>query len=478
MIPRLDISKKTKVICTIGPASESDQMIEKLALAGMNVARLNFSHGTHEQHAARIETVRRVSSRLGLPLAVLQDLPGPKIRTGRLQKGKVLLKAGEQLILTNQNIVGDEHRISVTLLSLPEDVNPGGTVFLSDGSIKLEVLDTTESEVRCRIVTGGVLTPRKGMNIPGVRLSMSAITDDDLKHLQFGLKHGVDFVALSFIGEAADVVKAKQFLQSRGATVPLIAKIEKREAVDNVNEIIAAADGIMVARGDLGVEIPLRRVPLVQKEIISRCNRVGKPVVVATQMLESMVHSPYPTRAEVSDVANAILDGADAVMLSEETAAGAYPEKATSMMAKVATEAGAALPYRHILSEKVTTLVPQTDDAISYAACQIAEQLGAVAIIACTSSGSTAQRVAKYRPKAPILAITSRGDIVRRLALYWGVYPRKVAQYTTVEEVFKQGAQLAVKLGLARTGDLLVITAGVPFGTPGSTNMLKVQKIA
>jgi len=478
MISDPNLFRKTKIVCTIGPASGSAQMIKKLALAGMNVARLNFSHGTYEQHSSHIEAIRKVSSKLSLPLAILQDLPGPKIRTGRLKKEKVWLKEGDDFTLTSKMIVGDEHMASVSLSSLPKDVNPGNIIFLDDGAIKLEVVSTTESEVRCKVVVGGILTPERGVNIPGVRLSVPSVTDKDLSHLLFGLEHGVDFVALSFVREADDVLQVRQFLRARGADVPLIAKIEKHEAVDNIDEIIAEADGIMVARGDLGVEIPLKRVPLVQKEIISKCNRVGKPVIVATQMLQSMMHSPYPTRAEVSDVANAILDGTDAVMLSGETAIGKYPEEATLMMRQIAIETEMALPYHRILSEKTETVIPQTDDAISYAACHIAEQLGAVGIIAYTTSGSTAQRVAKYRPKASILAITPNDSVTKKLALHWGVYPYQVPEYARVEEAFEQGAQLAVKLGLAKRGDLVVVTAGVPLRVPGSTNILKVQKIA
>lgn len=473
----LNTFRKSKIICTIGPASESAQMIERLAVAGMNIARLNFSHGTHKQHAATIETIRRVSSQLDLPLAILQDLPGPKLRTGRLKGGKVWLKEGDDFTLTSKNVIGDKQAVSVNLLSLPRDVNPGDTIFLNDGAIELEVINTTDSNVRCKVITGGALTEQRGINIPCVRLSIPPITEKDLSHLAFGLKHGVDFVALSFVREASDVLQARHFLQAKGANTPLIAKIEKREAVDNIDEIIAGADGIMVARGDLGVEMPLKKVPLVQKEIISKCNRIGKPVIVATQMLESMVHSPYPTRAEVSDVANAIFDGADAVMLSEETAVGKYPAEAALTMAQIADETEAALPYHRILSQKMGTVVPQTDDAISYAACSIAEQLGAAAILAYTTSGSTAQRVAKYRPKSPILAMTPKDSVRRKLALYWGVHSYKVTEYASVEEVFQQGANLAVKLGLARSGDLIVVTAGVPLGVPGSTNMLKVQKI-
>lgn len=473
----LNTFRKTKIICTIGPASESEQMIEKLALAGMNVARLNFSHGTYKQHASHIEAIRRVSSKLSLPLAILQDLPGPKIRIGRLNKETVWLKEGDDFTLTSKDVVGDEHIASVSLSSLPKDVNPGDTIFLNDGAIKLEVVSTTNNEIRSKVVVGGILAPKRGVNIPGVRLNVPSITDKDLSYLLFGLEHGVDFVALSFVREVANVRQVRQFLQAKGADLPLIAKIEKHEAVDNIDEIIAEADGIMVARGDLGVEMPLRRVPLVQKEIISKCNHVGKPVIVATQMLQSMIHSPFPTRAEVSDVANAIFDGADAIMLSGETAIGKYPEEATLMMAKVATETETALPYHRILSEKAETVMPQTEDAISYAACHIAEQLGVVSIVAYTTSGSTAQRVAKYRPKAPLLAMTPKDSVRRKLALYWGIYPYNVTGYATVEEAFEQGANLAVKLGLAKSGDLIVVTAGVPLSVPGSTNMLKVQKI-
>ena len=469
--------RKTKIVCTIGPASSSDRMIEKLAMAGMNIARLNFSHGTHEQHAAHVKAIRRVASRLDLPLAILQDLPGPKLRTGRLKEDKVWLKKNDDFTLTTRDIAGNQHMVSVSLASLPSDVSPGDAIFLNDGAIKLEVLSTSDCDVRCKVIVGGLLTAEKGLNIPGVKLSTAPVTSKDLNHLAFGLEQGVDFVALSFIHEADDVLKVRQFLQARGANIPLIAKIEKFEATENIDEIIAVVDGVMVARGDLGVEMPLEKVPLVQKEIISKCNLAGKPVIVATQMLESMVHSPYPTRAEVSDIANAIFDGTDAIMLSGETAVGEYPEEATLTMAKVAIETETDLPYHRILAQKMETLIPQTADAISYAACHIAEQLEVAGIIAHTSSGSTAQRVAKYRPRAPILAVTPEDSVRRKLALYWGIYSCKISEYARLEEVFRQGAQLAVKLGMARRGDLLVITAGLPLEMPGSTNILKVQQI-
>lgn len=474
---RLEMYRKTKMVFTIGPASNSERMLEKLILTGMNIARLNFSHGTNDEHARSIEKIRRISSRLDVPVAILQDLPGPKVRTGMLKKPEVLLKEGDEFTLSAKKLVGDEHIVSLNLPSFPGDVKEGDTIFLNDGAINLQVLETTVTDVKCRVINGGVLSAEKGVNVPGVRLNVKSVTDMDINHLRFGIEHGVDFVALSFVREAADIVGVKRFLRDINASVPLIAKIEKHEAVDNIDEIIAEADGIMVARGDLGVEVPLRKVPMLQKNIISRCNRLGKPVIVATQMLESMMGSPRPTRAEASDVANAILDGTDAVMLSGETAAGKFPEESAFVMRQITLEIDLALPYHRILSEKADTVVPQTDDAISYAACHIAEQLGAKAIIAYTTSGSTAQRVAKYRPKTPILAITTSDSISRKLSLYWGIYALRTGICGSIEEVFHQGTQLAVESGLAVKGDLIVVTAGVPLGTPGNTNMLKVQKV-
>ena len=471
------MQRKTKIICTIGPSSEAYSKIEGLAAAGMNVARLNFSHGTYEEHALRIERVRQASATLKKPLAVLQDLPGPKIRTGRLREEKVWLKNGHEIFLTSETILGDEHRVSVSLKSLPSDVKAGDSIFIYDGTIRLDVLDTTATDIRCTIVAGGFLTQMKGINVPGVKLSTAAVTDADLRHLAFGLEHDVDYVALSFITTATDVMMAKDFIREHNAHVPVVAKIERLEALINIDEIIAAADAVMVARGDLGVEVPLRRVLIEQKRIVAKCNAVGKPVIVATQMLESMVSSPRPTRAEASDVANAILDGADAIMLSEETAAGSYPVEATEMMASIASEAAAALPYRHMLSERIGTVVPQPDDAISYAACNIADQVNAAAILAFTTSGSTAMRVSKYRPSCPVIAITPNDHVLRRLCLHWGLTPYLVDKYETVEDIFEQGSQIATALGIARSGDNVIITAGVPSGISGNTNMLKVQRI-
>ncbi len=472
------MNRKAKIICTIGPASESYQTLEKLTRAGMDVARLNFSHGTYEEHAKRIASIRRIEESLGHPLGVLQDLPGPKIRTGKLKAEKVWLEEGAEITLTTESILGDQHRVSVTLESLARDVRAGDSIFVSDGTIRLEVQDTTPTEIRCRIAAGGVLTQMKGINVPGVKLSTDAVTDADLRHLAFGLEQGIDFVALSFITNAHDVNRARDFIRKKGADVPIVAKIERSEALKHIDEIIEAADIVMVARGDLGVEVPLRRVPIEQKLIVSKCNAAGKPVIVATQMLESMVYSPRPTRAEASDVANAIFDGADAIMLSEETATGGYPVQTAGTMASIAIETAKELPYQAMLAKRFGTVSHQPDDAISYSAVSIAEHIGAAAILAFTTSGTTAMRVAQYRPKCPVLAITTQGRVLRRLSLVWGLTPVLTDEYRTIEEVFHNGSEIAVRTGVAKPGDMIVITAGVPFATAGNTNMLKVHEVA
>jgi pyruvate kinase len=452
-------------------------MIKELLQAGMDVARINFSHGTYKEHASYIRTLQQAAKQAGVPLGIMQDLPGPKNRTGKLKKGAIELTENADFVLTTKEVLGDEHRVSVGLPDLPKNVKPGDMIFIDDGAIELKVVAKSKTEVSCQIVTGGKLGEDKGINIPGITWDAPTTTEEDWNHLLFGLKHNVDFIALSFIREANDVIKVRNFLKKRKKTPALIAKIERREALDNLDEILKVADGAMVARGDLGIEIPIQRVPIVQKEIIQKCNRLGKPVIVATQMLESMVNSPRPTRAEVTDVANAIFDGADALMLSEETAVGSYPVEAVSMMSQIALEAETALPYEEILTNKGKDLQPQTDDAISYAACHTAHQLGAAAIIAFTSSGSTARRVAKYRPKMPILAITPNQVTQRQLSLSWGVRAFQIPEPSKIAVLFTRGARVAKRTGLAQEGDLVVITGGVPIGISGSTNLLKVEKI-
>lgn len=470
-------SRRTKIVCTIGPSTSSASAIKELLEAGMDVARINFSHGTHKEHARQIRTLRKVAKQVGSPLAIMQDLPGPKDRTGKLKKGVVELKENADFVLTTKEVLGDEHQVSVGLPDLPKSVKLGDTIFLDDGTIKLTVVAISDTDVNCHVIAGGRLGEDKGINIPGIAWDTPTITEDDWRHLVFGLKHNVDFVALSFIREAEDVLKVRRFLQQKKAAPALIAKIERREALDNLDEILEVADGAMVARGDLGIEIPIQRVPIAQKRIIRKCNHLGKPVIVATQMLDSMVDAPSPTRAEVTDIANAIFDGADALMLSEETAVGNYPKEAVSMMAAVTLEAESALPYDEILASKGKDLQPQTDDAISYAACHIAHQLEAVAVVAFTSSGSTARRVAKYRPPVPILAITTSQATQRQLSLSWGVHTFQVPEALKIADLFARGARVAKEAGLAHEGDLVVITGGVPIGISGSTNLLKVEKV-
>ncbi len=472
-----NLSPRTKIIATIGPSSGSIPVITEMLQAGMDVARLNLSHGTHQQHAKYLRMLRQAATQIGKPLAIMLDLPGAKNRTGKLKKGQVELKTGAKFILTTKEVLGDEHRVSIGLPSLVQAVTKGDIIFLDDGAIKLEVIAANGSDIECRVIVGGFLGEDKGINVPGVAFRTPSFTEEDQKHLLFGLKQQVDFIAISFIKRASDILKVRQFLHQRGGEMGLIAKIETQEAVANVDEILEVADGAMIARGDLGLEIPIEKVPVVQKEIIRKCNLLGKPVIVATQMLESMVRAPLPTRAEVTDVANAVIDGADALMLSEETAIGKHPVAAVKMMAQIALEAEATLPYQQLLIEKGKELPAKTDEAISYAACHIAHQLEAKAIIATTSSGSTAQRVSKYRPKAFILAITPSETVLRKLCLFWGVRAYKINEPLPLSELFVQGARIAKEMDIARSGDLVVITGGVPIGVPGTTNLLKVEKV-
>jgi pyruvate kinase len=473
----MNVKRRTKIVCTIGPSSQSPPVLERLIKAGMNVARLNFSHGTQQQHADYIRRVRETAARLEAPTAILQDLPGPKIRTGPLRQNRVMLKQGDEFTLTTDMILGDAQRVSMNLPGLPESVETENTIFLNDGAIRLRVLDKNTTEVRCLVVVGGVLEPDRGINVPGVVLKTPSFLEVNLKNLTFGMEQAADFMALSFVREPNDVRQVRNFLAENGADTPLIAKIEKWEACRNLDAILAEADGLMVARGDLGVEIPLEKVPLVQKDIIRKCNHAGKPVITATQMLESMVKSPSPTRAEVTDIANSIFDGTDAIMLSGETAVGAYPVEAVEVMARVAVETEAVLPYASMLTERGSVLEPHTDDAIAYSACHTAHQLGAAAIVAFTSSGSTARRVSKYRPAMPILAATPNPEQKRRLLISWGVYPYEVHEPATVHEVFAQAVRLSLATGIARKGDLIIVTAGLPLAVPGTTNLLKVERV-
>jgi len=462
--------RRTKIVCTIGPACRGK--LGEMIKAGMDVARLNFSHGTHSQHREDIRKIRELSTELGRPISIMQDLPGPKLRVGEIQPME--LKRGDEVILSAQ---GKEGTIPLPYQELVGDIKVGEPIFMDDGKIKLKALDKGEEGLRCEVLEGGLLTSHKGINLPETALTLPSATEEDLNHLQFGLEEGVDYVALSFVRSRQDVEMVKEEIRGRGFDTPLIAKIEKSEALGAIDEIIDAADGVMVARGDLGVEVPIEEVALVQKMIIEKCNRVGKPVITATQMLESMVVSQRPTRAEVTDVSNAIFDGTDAVMLSEETAAGRYPIEALKMMAKIATRTEASLNYGQILLSKLNYRDETVADSIAHATCQIAKELEAKGIVVSTNSGSTASRVSRFRPPAPILAITLKEKTRRRLNLVWGVYPYRVEGIGDTDDMMAKAEKMGLESGLFQKGDRVVITAGVPFGQPGTTNLLKVQTI-
>jgi pyruvate kinase len=469
--------RRTKIVCTIGPATGTVSVIERLVRSGMNVARLNLSHGTHDVHAKYIRNVRKISQRLGTPVAILVDLPGPKYRTGRLKDGQATLKKGALVTLTTRDIEGDAAVVPVNLPNLPQDVKTGDTILLNDGAMQLRVLGKNGSEVKCRVTVGGALTERRGLVVPGMRVSGPFVTDSLREHIAFSIQQKPDYLAISFVSNDEDVSAVKAVLSETNADIPVISKIERVQAVKDFDDILSISEGIMVARGDLGVDIPLERVPLIQKEIIQKCNRAGKPVITATQMLESMINAARPTRAEVTDVANAILDGTDATMLSAETSMGKYPVQAVKTMARIAEETEKGLSYAHLIAERSTWIERETDELISYSACHTADSLGAVAIVAFTQSGSTARRVSKYRPRVPILALTPSGAVSGRLMLHWGVYPLLVGPSLSVDEQFMAGARIAKETGLAKPGDLIVITGGVPIGVAGTTNLLKVEKI-
>ncbi|MEA1963518.1 MAG: pyruvate kinase [Candidatus Aerophobetes bacterium] len=468
---------RTKIVCTLGPATRSPRIIEELIKRGMDVARLNFSHGSYEEHSLTASRVREASLKLGRPVALLQDLAGPKIRTGLIQKEPAILKKGSTFVLTTQNVPGDEKEVSVTYPLLPQKVSEGETIFLADGSLELKVEKRTSTDIKCRVIRGGELSSHKGINLPCASFDIPSLTEKDRKDLLFGIDHQVDFIGISFVRKSEDILKVKRILKERGAEISLIAKIEKQEALNNIEKIIEVADGVMVARGDLGVEVPLQEVPLIQKEIIKKCNLAGRPVITATQMLESMIENPYPTRAEVTDIANAIFDGTDAIMLSEETAIGKHPLESVRIMDKIAIKTEEALNYEKILEERALSVEPATPDAISHATCQVAQDLGAEAIITFTFSGSTARRVARYRPRVPIIAASPNKKTVRRLALSWGVYPLQSPDLKDTDDMIHKSKKIALKTGMVHQGDKIVITAGVPFGISGTTNLLKVETV-
>lgn len=470
--------RKTKIVCTIGPATRSPERLEQLIEAGMDVARLNFSHGSQEEHGQVMAEVRRIARQWGRPVAILQDLAGPKIRIGPIADAPIILESGQTFTITNRNVPGSVKEVSLTYKDLPKDVRAGDTLLLNDGALEMVVEETSDQDVQCRVVVGGPLYSHKGINLPARSISAPILSDKDRRDLVFGMQHGVDYVALSFVRTAQDVEQARRFIRESGQEIPLIAKIEKHEALEHMDEIIEAVDGIMIARGDLGVEIPIEQVPRVQKMLIERTNRAGKPVITATQMLKSMVDNPRPTRAEATDIANAILDGSDAVMLSEETAVGSYPLQAVQVMSRIAESIEAVFPFRAwtLKFGEYPTLSPQ--EAVAYAACQLAETVAASAIITCTQSGSTTRLVAKYRPPQPILAMTPDESTYRRLSLVWGSVPVQMEPAQSEDEMERQAIGLALQSGHVKPGQTTVITAGLPLNVPGTTNLIRVATAA
>ena len=464
----------TKIVCTIGPASDSPDMIAAMIRGGMSVARLNFSHGTHSEHKEKIRIIRKVSSELNRPIAILQDLAGPKIRVGNIPGPGIRLDPGQTFVLTNEDVTGTKERVSVSYANLPQEVRAGDRILLADGLMELTVKEVTQSEILCRVITGGTLTSHKGINLPTGTIHAPALTEKDRADLFFGLENEVDYVALSFVKRAEDIREVKAFILVRKKDTPVIAKIEKHEAIQNIDEIMAAADGIMVARGDLGVEIPLEKVPNVQKMLIQKANSLGKPVITATQMLRSMVDSPRPTRAEAADVANAVLDGTDAVMLSEETAIGAYPVEAVRFMARIIESAEEGFPHSRYLNS-----IPRKEisESVAHASCVLADHLDAAAIIATTKSGLTARHISRFRPARPILALSPHWTTVRKLTLFWGCIPHLVPDPRDTDDMIENAARSAMETGQVSEGDLVVITSGHPVGIAGSTNMVRVKRL-
>jgi len=472
--------RKTKIVCTIGPASESPEMLEQLIMAGMNVARLNFSHGNHEEHGERIKRIREASKKTGKIVGILLDTKGPEIRTHQMENDAIELETGQKLAISMKEVLGNKEMFSITYDRLIEDVSEGSVILLDDGLIELRVksVDEKAALIHTEVYNAGTLKNKKGVNVPGVSVQLPGITDKDAQDILFGIEQNVDFVAASFVRRAKDVMEIRGLLEKNGGShIQIIPKIENQEGVDNIDEIIQVSDGLMVARGDLGVEIPAEEVPLVQKSLISKCNEAGKPVITATQMLDSMQRNPRPTRAEASDVANAIFDGTDAIMLSGETAAGMYPVESVKTMDKIAIRTEDALDYRAIVSSKSKSKEVNMTDAIGQAVAHTAINLKVKAIIAPTESGHTAKMISKYRQGAPIIAVTSTEQPSRKLSLVWGVYPIVGVKVGSTDEILDLSVEESLKHHYVKHGDLVIITAGVPVGEAGTTNLMKVHLI-
>ncbi|MSS62430.1 pyruvate kinase [Lachnospiraceae bacterium WCA-693-APC-MOT-I] len=468
--------RKTKIICTLGPSTDNEEIMRQLMLSGMNVARFNFSHADYEEHMQRFKMIKRLRNELDLPVATLLDTKGPEIRIKKFKEGKISLTQGQKFTLTTEEIEGTQDTVSVTYKSLPLDVEIGSTVLIDDGLVEMTVIEKDDTKVICEVKNEGVISDNKGVNLPGSNLSMPFISEKDREDIIFGAKNGFDFIAASFARCADDIRQVRKILkENNGEFVQIIAKIENMQGVDNIDEIIEAADGIMIARGDMGVEIPGEEVPVIQKMIIKKVYKAGKPVITATQMLDSMIKNPRPTRAETTDVANAIYDGTSAIMLSGETAAGKYPVQALQTMARIAKRTEEDIDFKKRFRSMGLRPNPDVTEAISHATCTTAHDLNAAAIITVTKSGRTARKISKFRPACPILGCATHPQVCRQLNLSWGVYPIHIREEEDTFELFDHAVKAALERDLVKEGDLTVITAGVPVGISGNSNLVKVQ---
>jgi pyruvate kinase len=469
--------RKTKIICTIGPACEGEERLRELMLAGMNVARFNFSHGSHEEHKVKFERVNKISGELGLPVATLLDTKGPEIRLKTIENGRTELTRGQKFALTTEEVIGNSERVSITYKNLKNDVSVGTTILIDDGLIEMVVDEIDETDIICTVVNGGPISNNKGVNVPGASLSMPYISDVDRSDIMFGCDMGFDYLAASFVRCREDILEVRGILKECGSNMKIIAKIENMQGIRNLDEILEASDGIMVARGDMGVEIPMEEVPVVQKRMIKKAEALGKHVITATQMLESMIKNPRPTRAETTDIANAIYDGTTAIMLSGESAAGLYPVEAVRTMARIAERTEQDINYRGRMKSRTEIDTMDITTAISHATCTTAMDLQAAAIITVTISGFTAGMIAKYKPQCPIIACSVSPGICRQLNLYWGVTPVWIKRENCAEDLFEKAVHAAEEAGYIKKGDRVVLTAGVPLGVSGNTNMIRVVEV-
>ncbi len=472
------IMRKTKIICTLGPATDDERVLENLIMSGMNVARMNFSHSSHEDHLKRIEEFKAVREKLNIPVAMLLDTKGPEIRIKDFENKSIELKEGQIFTITTRDIVGNNDLVSITYKGLPNDVSKGKRILIDDGLIELIVLEVKGNDIKCEVKNGGIVSGYKGVNVPGVAVKMPYMSEKDREDILFGIKNDFDFIAASFVRTHFDVLEIRKVLEKNGGKdILIIAKIENSEGVANIDDILKVSDGIMVARGDMGVEIPFEDLPIVQKMLIEKCYQSGKPVITATQMLDSMIRNPRPTRAETTDVANAIYDGTSAIMLSGETAVGKYPVESIHTMSKIAERTENAIDYKKRFANLKFNLEPSVTNAISHATCTTAHDLGAAAIVSVTKSGHTARMVSKFRPDCPIIATTMSEKVCRQLSLSWGVYPYVSELKDTTDDLFEHAVEKALDSKIVKSGDIVVITAGIPVGISGTTNILKVKLV-